>query len=332
MSATPYTGATSGSDTKLQVDYRARRQRMEQVGFFNQPLAPEQIKEVAGAFDPDVLDVVLRFSNQIALGPSEFPNVVVNAAPKSGSSFIFALIKYAMGYAPVNLQLDELTQTKRPGCLDSALITRSRLWSDKHQLPIVSHHHFLCGKVLGAMINRFQLSIVLPYRHVGDSIISYRDFFQGLVKDKGPLAEPQPFGVRAPVDLVERSNSEQIDYWIEVAGRWYFEYLASWSNPAETLWKQPLWIRYEDMIQDKVSAALIISAYLGESCKQEQLAAMIQELEKKQNHGYIKFNKGVAGRWDEESNEAQKARLQEIVQLYPGAEFGLEAAGGPGSA
>ena len=329
MSATPYSGAPP--PRKLQVDYRARHQRMEQVGFFNQPLASAQIKEVAGAFDPEVLDVVLRFSNQVSLGPSEYPNVVVNAAPKSGSSFIFAVIKYAMGYAPVNLQLDELTQAKRPGCLDSALVMRSRLWSDKHQLPIVSHHHFLGGKVLLAMINRFQLSIVLPYRHVGDSIISYRDFFQNLVKDKGPLAEPQPFGVRAPADLVERPESEQIDYWIEVAGRWYFEYLASWSKPAEKLWKQPLWIRYEDMVQEKVSTALAISDYLGESCKEAQLGSMIQELEKKQNHAYIKFNKGVSGRWNAETNEAQKARLQEIAELYPGAEFGLEETGGPSS-
>ena len=183
------------------------------------------------AMPPEVLldDQVL--GSRIAL---ERKHAWIVAAPKSGSTWLSALLEDLLGWRAVGLSGGSCRREQEPDLRQIIRFPTENILSP--------HQHCRASDCTVQFIKRFRIKSILQVRNIYDTIISFRDH----CRTEG-LVFPMAYIDR---EFLRLSDEQQFQFIIDLVLPWYFNFYASWFE-VEGLGPDNLfYVTYEDLRQD----------------------------------------------------------------------------------
>ncbi len=221
--------------------------------------------------------------------------IFISALPKSGSTFLVNALAQVTGYQNFFLGYHQLNEQDLylPNLIDA--------WS----MNVISHQHTRPSAPNLDLMDQFGIRPVILTRNAYDAMVSLTDHLE--------RESPQTPLLNVPSDFMARHRAERLDMVIELALPWYIRFVAEWRGAD----RDCLWLRYEDLITDGTGVIGQILAFHGLTKDTAAIeAALIQA-----RGGSSRFNKGGAGRGEEELSDGQKARIDALTRHYPGLDF-----------
>jgi hypothetical protein len=248
----------------------------------------------------------LEFVEQLEID-SRSKNVIVLASPKSaGSFFHFALIEtlgyhknlfsYKAGFSHHNLYWPKVVGVKASG------------------LDTVAHHHSFGNQDNVSLIKRGQLIPIVLIRNIFDSLISLRDHLLKAKEEETGWC----FGALSPTLLKKiklLGSKEQLDFLIDRFAHLFFDFYLSWLEASKSEVINPLFISYEELVNDKVGTIVKAARFIGEDLADARVRSCVQELETNRRKE-IRFNEGRCGRGREILSEEQIQKIINIAEFY----------------
>jgi hypothetical protein len=230
--------------------------------------------------------------------------LLLAAAPKSGSTYLTALLGHLTGLKARDLisgsgRRDyQIYLPRLVGVLDSD--------------TLVGHQHMRATETDTTLLKAFGFQVIVLVRNFGDTVVSLRD--EQMKTNPGVASAINEF--QAPSGLDEDTHYEFI---IRHIMPWFFSFYASW-NVAERQSGLPIaWICYEDLISNPHSALSSLSGFCGFS----DSPGFIEQAIKKAGEGWTRKNVGVSGRGSALLKESHWAALREMASLYHNCDFSM---------
>jgi hypothetical protein len=223
------------------------------------------------------------------------------AAPKSGSTWLTNMLVELLGWQPHMLVA---VWDRREQEVD----LRRMLEFPEADLFSIQQHCRFSGPTRD-FVRKFRVRVVLQGRNLWDCIVSLRDHF---------LRE----SVATPVCYVDDSfrglaPERQLDWVIDLAAPWYFNFYASWYAGRSAGEVDFLWIDYESLCRDVPGQLRRIADYLGVDRSDAEIESAIARSAGKPT----RFNVGRTGRGQESLTADQKARIARLRSYYPHIDF-----------
>jgi hypothetical protein len=221
--------------------------------------------------------------------------ILISALPKSGSTFLVNVLAEVTGYQIFFLGYHQLNEQDLylPNLIDA--------WS----MNVISHQHTRPSAPNLALLDQFAIRPVILTRNAYDATVSLTDHLE--------RESPQTPLLNVPADFMARGRAERLDMVIDLALPWYIRFIADWLL-AE---RDCLWLRYEDLITDGAGVIGQILALHGLTQDTGDIEAALIRARGENS----RFNKGGAGRGEEELSDGQKARINALTRHYPGLDF-----------
>ena len=224
------------------------------------------------------------------------------AAPKSGSTWLSALLEKLLGWRVLMLSGGMGGRREQEPDFRQILRFPSENIFSRHQ-------HCRASESTVDFINRFRIKPIIQVRNIFDTIISFRDHC---------LRED----CRFPMAYIDREflgfgEEKQYQFIIEMVLPWYFNFYASWFQAECLAAGPPLFVQYGDLLQDPRATLRKILDYLGESRPPAAIELTLEQVKGMDT----RKNQAVAGRGNCLLNERQKARIREMRQFYPHIDF-----------
>jgi hypothetical protein len=110
-----------------------------------------------------------------------------------------------------------------------------------------------------------------------------------------------------------------MNYIVDDRASWYLQFFSSWCYAVGSGLIGAKFIAYQDLIADKPGTIGSICAWYGLAKSGDEIAAAIDRVE---NAGGTRFNKGVVGRGLQAFSEAQRSKIAEMARRhYPSVDF-----------
>ena len=204
---------------------------------------------------------------------SEYKTAVLFAMPKSASLFTIQLLASSLNYMNHQIGFNEGS--------GEIYYPRMVLAATAHSNTI-SHCHSQPYSNVVQIIDNFNIKPIVLYRNLPDVIASRKDM---LVKDKGAKDFlPQ----EAISNFLNSSEDDQLQVTIDLFADQYINFYQSWVEQKERL--SPLFIRYEDVVEDKNKVVQQVAYKLGETVSSETVEEVSNNIN---SLGGINFNKGI---------------------------------------
>ena len=228
--------------------------------------------------------------------------IFISALPKSGSTYLVKALAAITGYQSFFLGYHQLNEQDLylPNLIDA--------WS----MNTISHQHTRPSGPNLDLMAQFSIRPVILTRNIHDAVVSLTDHLE-TESAHTPL-------LNVPGDFMERTRDARLDLVIDLAAPWYIRFTADWSHAG----RECLWLSYEDLIKDGVTAVNDILNFYGLGAA---ISAIEQALAGARGSG-SRFNQGIQGRGDHELDDEQRARIDRLARHYPATDFsviGLEA-------
>ena len=220
-------------------------------------------------------------------------HILIACMPKSGSSFLSAVVGRLPGYRRVQLIPD---YDRREHELDEFCLRQV----DRYNY--VAQHHVRYSHWTAAMCRDYTLAPVVLVRNLLDVAVSLRD---ALRKD-GPVwpfifAEPQHAGL---------SDAQLEEMMVRLALPWYVNFYMGWRQAPDALL-----VQYEDLMADPVGTVRRVLTHAGVAASTADIEAAVREV---MANDQTRFNVGVVGRGAGLRPDLVRDVLQ-MVDFYPEA-------------
>ncbi|MDA8692805.1 hypothetical protein N9L92_01995 [Saprospiraceae bacterium] len=229
-------------------------------------------------------------------------NIYISCFPKSGSSYLTALLQENFNLKPVSIIPGAGRREQEP--------TQFRMFM--HSLNLrrgyIAQVHTKASKSVINMFKLHKLQPIILTRDIRDVIISLRDHL---------LSE----GPNIPMAYVSNefqnfSEERQIDFLIEFVVPWFFNFYASWYTVEKSKILSVKWITYEDYISNKTSTLDSIAKHYNLSIPKNGY-----EFDKLKRN--TRKNKGVTGRGKASLSIAQNKKILSYTDYYKNVDFSL---------
>lgn len=249
------------------------------------------------------------------VGPDQFhfqpsgndkPIIVVAAAPRTGSTFLFNTL----------MEVTKLTQFR----LSSGYST------NEHDLYLpalcmmnncgcVSQMHMKGTFHNASLINRFKIRQIILVRNIYDIVVSLLEELRKKEEHTGYHNGQDGFSFlwldRATKNMDDESL---IDMIIDLAIPWYVNFYVSWYRLTEQNIVNPIWVNYEDMMNDKKNTIVSILNFFDFPFNGEINSTIL-------NEKYSTYNKGNSGRGNILLSDERKSRIKEKFSYYKDVNF-----------
>ncbi|MFB2552318.1 hypothetical protein [Ensifer soli] len=227
------------------------------------------------------------------------PNILVACAPKSGSTFISAMLAEAANLAIVSLTFPAGSQK-----LFSQTYLREQEFDELALLQhgvrgkgYVAQHHVRCTPYLCRQLAFFHIRPIVTYRNVFDCLVSLDDMFMSW-RDQEPDAATRYFKDGLPDRFTRMERADRLIALAHRYGAWYLQFYLSWKTCERMGLVSPLWISYErDFLADKAKMASDIAGFVGAPSLSAE--AVRQRLEGEAETASHRLNRGIAGRGED---------------------------------
>jgi len=234
------------------------------------------------------------------------PIIVVAAAPRTGSTFLSIVLRevtklqrfrLCSGYATNehDLYLPALCIVNDSGC--------------------VSQMHMKGSFHNASLINRFKIRQIILVRNIYDIVASLFDDLRKKEEMPGYHTGENGYSFLWLDSATKNMNDEDlIDMIIDLAIPWYVNFYVSWYRLAEQNIVNPIWVNYEDMMNDKNNTIISILNFIDFPFNGEINSTIL-------NEKYSTYNKGDSGRGDILLSDERKSRIQEKFSYYEDVNF-----------
>jgi hypothetical protein len=291
------------------------------------PLFLPDFGNVAGlkASQDQFMDWVMRL--KLTAANARQPNILLAAAPKSASSFIFAAIARSARLPTVYLGANIATpQTLgvmqgilREDEVDELALIRNGL----NGTGYIAQHHIKPTPFLCRQLAQYKVRVIVTVRNILDTFVSIDDQFRRMQKasrEAGEAPEDSYFSQGFPRHYTEMSGEDRFDFLADRAA-WYVQFLMHWQKLEQRGMVEPLWISYErDLLGDRQAMAERIAAHVGFGLTAE---AVLAELSADPEAGRLQWNKGVAGRGEAIPTGPRERILKAFAPFRDEADFSL---------
>ncbi len=220
-------------------------------------------------------------------------HLLLVAPPKSGSTWLGTLIEELLQWKAKPL----LPDTERR---EQEIDWRPML-SDTDINLFTPHQHLRASRATLKFIEKCQVKTIILSRNLADSIASYRDHFVNF-KTISPI-------VFADNTYRKLDPKAQIDFLIDLALPWYFNFYVSWASVKQI----PLHcVRYEDLRRDPEHELHRILNFVGETKSDEEIMKTLTKVAGMKT----RRNKAVSGRGINLLTNDQKNRIQRLHDYY----------------
>lgn len=237
------------------------------------------------------------------LAPSDLARTILVACmPKSGSTFLSAVLGELLGYPRQRLCL---SYTNEENVLFvGKMVTLSK--TDK-----IAQEHCKASSLTLAQLQAFNVETVVLVRNIYDALVSMRDM--AVTKGNGSVT------AWFHQDLPNLDDETVLDAVIAKWAHWYVEFFVSWFRATrDDQVKADIW-RYEDIMADKTAAVRDMCQHLDISAPVERITQTIEALEGDRNRSRI--NVGISGRGLQVLSPRQVEYVQSLTRFYPDVDF-----------
>ncbi len=223
------------------------------------------------------------------------------AAPKSGSTWLGAMLESVFGWPRVPLldcydrreqEIDVRTLIQHP---DVDIFT-------PHQHTRASH------PTLG-IIQQFRIIPVVLVRDLFDTVISLRDH---LYREHHIM--PWAYFDETVYTLTQE---EQINALVDLVIPWYINFYVSWFYAEKQGYCRFLWMTYQELKTDHEACVRRVLDFAGVSPSEEQIAEAVQGSPRTNT----RRNVGMQGRGQTQLTDEQRHRIVQLTDYYPKVDF-----------
>lgn len=227
------------------------------------------------------------------------PKLLLACMPKSGSTWLTSVLEERLALAPLRgyLEADRNEQEIDPTVMFQA-------WGRR---VLFVQQHVRYSRILLQICRAFSTKIVVLTRRLDDVVVSLRDHVEGESPEVSMFYTESNW-------FKEKSQSKQLDFIIDHAMPWYFNFFLGWQRAVEEYRGQILMVSYEDLIRDPVSTVERIASFYGTPLQ----GLTLSDVDKKDG---VRFNQGRVGRGKEVLTVKQQARLRKLAGYYPECNF-----------
>ena len=240
------------------------------------------------------------------LSGNDKPIIVVAAAPRTGSTFLTNVLikatklpnfRLCSGYSTNehDLYLPSLCIVNDSGC--------------------VSQMHMKGSFHNASLINRFKIRQIVLVRNIYDIVASLFDDLRKKEEIPGYHTGESGYSFLWLDSATKNMNDEDlIDMIIDLAIPWYVNFYVSWHRLAEQNIVNPIWVNYEDMMNDKNNTIISILNFIDFPFNGEINSTIL-------NEKYSTYNKGGSGRGNILLSDERKRRIMEKFSYYEDVNF-----------
>lgn len=261
------------------------------------------------ALDSDVLKSKITLSFGTLLNsahldkmPCDKSHILVAAQPKSGSTWLKELLTALPGYVGIDL-------TPHWGYREQELAFERLLVY--HGTDYVACHHIKFSEVTEAYMRTFSVKPVITMRNFFDCVPSMKDWLDGGKDDtlRDRLAGPTAY---IPKDYFRWTDTEKIEFIIDMMIPWYFAFFVSWQD-----FSGGVWVNYDDLVADPMATLAKVSDELGLDLNKSTIQTALERASQK----FTKKSIGQRGRGDSFLTAAQKDKIRKFASYYPTRDF-----------
>lgn len=225
------------------------------------------------------------------------------APPKSGSTWLSALLIELLGWPVVPLQNGYYQREQE--------VDRRPILNYPTVNIFSPHQHCRASQPTLDFIRECRVTTIVQSRNVFDSIISFRDH---LVSKDGELPM-----VCADTSYAELSEQEQYDFVIEMMLPWYMNFYGTWFRQLKDSPGLAFLAPYERLVTDPHLMLREILDFVGE----QRTGAEIDLAIEKAKGRFTRKNKGVIGRGNQTLTTAQISKIQGYRKYFPRIDFSV---------
>ena len=240
------------------------------------------------------------------LSGNDKPIIVVAAAPRTGSTFLTNVLikatklpnfRLCSGYSTNehDLYLPALCIVNDSGCV-----------SQMH-MKVTFHNT--------SLINRFKIRQIILVRNIYDIVASLFDDLRKKEEIPGYHTGESGYSFLWLDSATKNMNDEDlIDMIIDLAIPWYVNFYVSWYRLTEQKKVNPIWVNYEDMMNDKNNTINSILDFFDFPFNGEINSTIL-------NEKYSTYNKGGSGRGNILLSDERKRKIIEKFSYYEDVNF-----------
>ncbi|HSA06019.1 MAG TPA: sulfotransferase domain-containing protein [Candidatus Gastranaerophilales bacterium] len=245
-------------------------------------------------------------------------SILIACMPKSGSTFlanVIANLPDCINYALVPCYGTREQEIEEQRILDFDLqynpkpkFKIKKLFKPNYKIPkpkfFVSQNHVRHSQLLDNICSRHSIFRVVLCRNLKDIIFSLKDH---IVNESTVF----PMG-NVPKEYLTWEEHKKEEFIVDIIMPWYLNFFAGWSRAADKQFTKFVW--YEDLMTDKTVTIMSILRAAGHlEITENEINLSLNT--KPQNHKLTRFNKGIAGRGENLSENASN-KLSNLLAYY----------------
>ena len=165
------------------------------------------------------------------------------------------------------------------------------------------------------LINRFKIRQIILVRNIYDIVASLFDDLRKKEEMPGYHIGKIGYSFLWLDSATKNMNDEDlIDMIIDLAIPWYVNFYVSWYRLTEQNIVNPIWVNYEDMMNDKNNTIISILNFIDFPFNGEINSTIL-------NEKHSTYNKGDSGRGDILLSDERKKRIMEKFSYYEDVNF-----------
>ena len=183
-----------------------------------------------------------------------------------------------------------------------------RLVAAKYQTgPTISHCHEVPTPNFLEIVENLDLRIIVLTRNLLDTLVSRKDM---LIRDRWA---DRFLSYSAMEILVNESEEYQLDVIIDLFAHEFLNFYSSWHQKEIKKRYSPIYITYDEIVEDDAALVGRIARELGVSLDLETVQNLASEIK---SSGGINFSKGISGRGAESFTDKQIEKLTRLAKIY----------------
>lgn len=225
------------------------------------------------------------------------PGVAIFSFPKSGSTFLEAILQAYTGMARRSMSSINDSAGINPDArfLEAAIGARE-----------IARGHLSANARCLTRCVLYDLRPVFVSRNIFESLLSYAEHFTGKYY-------PYPFEVPAGPVAIDVASFHMAFHYVEM--------FASWSHFARTS-DRVLTLTYEENRRDWTAAAARVLAHSGIAVEADRLARAVEETEKLIEIDPTRVRYALGGSRDQNViGASMKTKIRSLYQIFPGVDF-----------
>ena len=244
--------------------------------------------------------------------------VLIACFPKSGSTFVSAVISKLPGYQRANFNewvgtLPNITVPEIPLSSRREQELSNYVVEQYRGADVVAQHHVKASVFTLQLIRRHRIATIVLVRNIFDCVISFADH---LMRES-----PEVPWIYLDESIRQKSDQFRYDAIVDLVCPWYIDFYVSWvKNRPQDIY------RYEDVVLAGPAAlhAMLTKAGITVPAGTGTRSVTLRDVEAAlpaSAPDSIRLNVGIAGRGEQLLSAANKAHLRRLAAHHPDVDF-----------